>query len=245
MARPKKASDELLISIVDEYYTTVALGDMSKMKFSALEVYSREHGAEIKEHVFRRNKAVIKRIGELRELSASEEDIQVSVGYRNLDVEGLIRSCSSVDDLRNKLVELDNYWKDIYEHYIEVTKGNKKEILDKSRVVKDNDQLSHANAELVSKYDEIRKENKELKRENIYFRQIMDRYIVPELARELMRQANLPLKEKRKYLNSVAYDELIEGKIPMPFTGKQGHGTVRMTRQEKLIEEMKGIAGRK
>lgn len=73
----------------------------------------------------------------------------------------------------------------------------------------------------------------------------MERYVVPELARELMRQANLPMKEKRKYLNPVAYDELIEGRIPLPFTGKQGHGTSVMTRQEKLIEEMKGIAKRK
>jgi hypothetical protein len=110
--------------------------------------------------------------------------------------------------------------------------------------VKDNDKLSHANTELVSKYEEIRKENNELKRENVYFRQIVERYIIPELARELMRQANLPMKEKRKYLNPKAYDELIEGKIPMPFTGKQGYGSSKMTRQEKLIEEMKGIAER-
>lgn len=244
MARPKIASDELLVSIVDEYYSTVALGDATKMKFSALEAYSREHGTDIKEHVFRRNEAVIKRIDELRELSSSEQDMQVSVGYRNLDVEGLIRGCSSVEELTNKLVELDNYWKGIYEHYIEATKGNKKELLAKSRVVKDNDKLSHANAELVSKYEEIRKENNELKRENVYFRQIVERYIIPELARELMRQANLPMKEKRKYLNPKAYDELIEGKIPMPFTGKQGYGSSKMTRQEKLIEEMKGIAER-
>lgn len=245
MARPKKVSDELLIGMVDEYYATVALGDISKMKFTALEAYSREHGTEIKEHVFRRNEAVIRRIDELRQLPAGEQDVKVSVGYRNLDAEGLIRGCSSVDDLINKLVELDNYWKDIYERYIEATKGNNKEILAKSRVVKDNDRLSRANAELTSKCEEIRKENKELKRENIYFRQIMERYVVPELARELMRQANLPMKEKRKYLNPVAYDELIEGRIPLPFTGKQGHGTSVMTRQEKLIEEMKGIAKRK
>ena len=40
MARPKIASDELLVSIVEEYYSTVALGDATKMKFSALEAYS-------------------------------------------------------------------------------------------------------------------------------------------------------------------------------------------------------------
>ena len=78
MARPKKVSDELLISMVDEYYATVALGDISKMKFTALEAYSREHGTEIKEHVFRRNEAVIRRIDELRQLPAGEQDVKVS-----------------------------------------------------------------------------------------------------------------------------------------------------------------------
>lgn len=245
MARPKKASDEVLISIVDEFYSTAACGDISKMKFSAMEAYSRERGFDIKEHVFRRNAAVIKRIDELKEMSANEQELHMSAGYRNLDVDGFIKGCSSLDELKAKLVELDAYWKDVYERSASLAVDSRKEMLLKDKAVKDNDELHRANGELGKKYEEVRKDNNELKKENIYLRQIIDRYIVPELARELMRQANLPIKEKRRYLNPEAYSELIEPKIPLPFTGKQGYGEQKLTRQEKLIEEMKGIAGKK
>lgn len=245
MARPKKVSDEVLISIVDEFYSTVACGDFSKMKFSALESYSKEQGPEIKEHVFRRNAAVINRINELREMAVKEQDTQISVGYRNLDIEGFLKGCSSLEELKTKLVELDGYWKDVYERSSSIAADNRKELLSKSKVIKDYDELNRKNAELGKMYEDVRKENSELRKENIYFRQIIERYVVPELARELMRQANLPVKEKRKYLNPEAYNELIEPKIPLPFTGKQGYGEPKMTRQEKLIEEMKGIAKKK
>ena len=227
MARPKKASDEMLVSIVEEYYSIVACGDMAKMKFAALEAYSREKGPEIKEHVFRRNKAVLKRLSELKDITDCEQGLKLSVG------------------LKNKLMELDGYWKDIYEQSSAYAEESRKEILSRSKIEKCNEDLGRANEALSKNYEDVRKENNELKRENIYLRQLVDKYIMPELARELMRQANLPVKEKRKYLNPKAYDELIEPRMPLPFTGKQGTDEHKMTRQEKLIEEMKGIAEKK
>lgn len=245
MARPKKASDEMLISIVEEFYSVVACGDMTKMKFAAFEAYSREKGTEIKEHVFRRNEAVLKRMSELKVITDSEQGLSLAVGYRNLDVDGFIKGCSSLDELKSKLIELDGYWKDIYERSTAFAEESRKEILSRSKIEKNNEALGRANEEVRRNYEEVRKENNELKCENIYLRQLIDKYIMPELARELMRQANLPVKEKRKYLNPKAYDELIEPKIPLPFTGKQGAEDRKMTRQEKLIEEMKGIAEKK
>ena len=245
MARPKKASDEMLVSIVEEYYSIVACGDMAKMKFAALEAYSREKGTEIKEHVFRRNKAVLKRLSELKDITDCEQGLKLSVGYRNLDVDGFIKGCSSLEELKNKLMELDGYWKDIYEQSSAYAEESRKEILSMSKIEKCNEDLGRANEALSKNYEDVRKENNELKRENIYLRQLVDKYIMPELARELMRQANLPVKEKRKYLNPKAYDELIEPRMPLPFTGKQGTDEHKMTRQEKLIEEMKGIAEKK
>lgn len=245
MARPKKASDEMLVSIVEEFYSTVACGDMSKMKFASLEVFSRERGEEIKEHVFRRNAAVLKRIEELKDIASGVQGLQMAVGYKNLDVDGFIKGCGSLEELRAKLVELDGYWKDVYERSTAAVEDSRKEILSRSVIEKNNAELSKTNEDLGRRYEEIRKENNEIKQENIYFRKIIDKYIMPELARELMRQANLPVKEKRRYLNPAAYDELIEPKMPLPFTGRQGIGEHKQTRQERLIEEMKGLAEKK
>lgn len=237
MARPNKTDEALLVSILEKYYADVACGNAGGIKFTDLAKYAEGQGVPAKEYEFRRNRGVRRRLDELK-ADAPGTGAAAPLAYKGTDVDGLVRTCRDLSDLKRKLNDMDAYWKSVYDRYTEMEISCRDALSRKAE--------SDRQAGLVRKeaqraeelYQASEKENKGLRRENAYLRRMLEKYLYPDLARQLMQEANLPARPAGN-VTQAALGELIEGKRPAPFSGTQKAKEKPKTREEQLLEEMR------
>ena len=121
MGRPKKNGSETLVEVVNDYYTNNALGNSRKLKFSNLAKHAEKLGIQAAWYDFQRDAAVLQRIAELREKERSENDTIMVPAYKSLDTEALLNHCGTADELKQKLYELDSYWKKTYDEAVKTS----------------------------------------------------------------------------------------------------------------------------
>ena len=117
MARPRKNDSNELIRLIDEYFSSEAAGDPSKLKSSLLEKYAYAHGVTAKAYDFRRDPEVQAHISYLKKLVSDERGSSI-VGegsYKTLDIRSLIRKYKDPEELISVLSEMDEYWKNVYD----------------------------------------------------------------------------------------------------------------------------------
>ena len=107
MARPQKTDQQLLVSVLERYFAEVVFGDPSVIRFTDLEKYAASQGISAKEYEFRRNKAVRARMAELQACAGQEDQDIGTLAYKSLDIEGMIRNCRDLTDLKKKMNEED------------------------------------------------------------------------------------------------------------------------------------------
>jgi hypothetical protein len=122
MARPKKITDDTAIRLVDELYAQS--GDHKQLKFSTLAAYAASVGVEAEAYDLRRNEAVIRRIAEIEALSENS-DVLVSLAYKELDVDGFIKTNKSPVSLKKALEELDGRWRKLYDYAVAIASDKK------------------------------------------------------------------------------------------------------------------------
>ena len=242
MARPKKTDDALLVSVLDKYYAEEACGNAGAIRFTDLERYAALQGVHAKEYEFRRNSAVRRRLDELRETAEKQQPEPGPLAYKGLDVEGLVRTSRDLADLKKKLEDVDSYWKSVYGRCSELMEANRALVAKKADVEKQLS-LQYREAEhMEAIYKESEKENRNLRRENAYLRQMMEKYLYPDLARQLMTEAHLPVQRPGN-VTKEALAEMIEGRRPLPFDGAQKGKERPKSKAEQLLDEMRRQAG--
>lgn len=237
MARPKKTDEVILVSILDKYYAEVACGDVGSIRFTELESYAKSQGILAREYEFRRSKAVRGRLSELQK-SSNEIDTEIStLAYKSLDTDGLIRTCSDLAGLKSKLAELDAYWKSVYDRCNTLLADNHALMAKKSEAEKTISLLKMEADEKRTFYAGLEQENKDLHRENACLRKSLEKYLYPDLARKLMKEAHLPV-ETPMNATKEAFTVMIEGKQPRSFEGIQKEKEQPKSKTEKLLDEM-------
>ena len=107
----------------------------------------------------------------------------------------------------------------------------KKELDEKIRSLDDeNGRLQETNRELL-------KENTALKRENVYLRRMLRTYLYPEIANQILRESGLPV-EGGNAVRPEKFGELIEGKMPEAFRGRQKAPVPVLSWQDRLQKEL-------
>ena len=238
MARPKKTDETLLISVLEQYYAEEACGNAGCIRYTELEKYASSQGIPAREYEFRRSSAVRERLEELKKADRKGELRTDLLAYKGLDIEGMIRTCRDLSDLKKKLAEMDAYWKSIYDSCTEMSKNTRSVLAQKADAEKKAVLMKQEADRIKSFSEETEKENRELRRENAYLRRMMERYLYPDLARQLMTEAHLPVKEP-KSITKEALNEMIEGKRPLSFEGAQKEMKMPKSRAEQLLEEMR------
>ena len=204
MARPKKTDETLLVSVLDKYYAEEACGNVDAIRFTDLEKYAALQGVYAKEYEFRRNSAV-------------QQPEVGPLAYKGLDVEGLVRTCRDLADLKKKLEDVDSYWRSVYGKCAELVEANRVLVSEKADAEKQL-ALQRREAEHTEAiHKESEKENRNLRRENAYLRQMMEKYLYPDLARQLMSEAHLPVQSPRNATKE-AMAEMIEPGFPEHIT---------------------------
>ena len=150
MARPQKTDQQLLVSVLERYFAEVVFGDPSVIRFTDLEKYAASQGISAKEYEFRRNKAVRARMAELQACAGQEDQDIGTLAYKSLDIEGMIRNCRDLTDLKKKMNEVDSYWKSIYDRCVALSKDSRAALVQKAdfekRLAEMQKETDHLNA---------------------------------------------------------------------------------------------------
>lgn len=238
MGRPHKNNTEELLVLLDDYFANEAAGNPDKLKFSMIAEYAAKKGISVQAYNLRRDDAVRKRVEELKSISMQADCSIGKVAYKSLDIDGLLQKNCSLPAIRKALMELDEYWKDIYEKMTVVQLENGNLYALRLQEKKKSESYQQEIARLQETISEERKKGKVLSDENKYLKSLVNKYLYPELANELLRQMNLPVKE-RKVITDQAVQDLIEIKRPLSYEGPQPGAEPARKRESKLIQMMK------
>lgn len=238
MARPNKTDEGLLVSILEKYYADVACGNTGNIKFTDLAKYAEGQGVLAKEYEFRRNKSVRRRLDELKAEASDTAVAAVPLVYKSIDTDGLVRTCRDLSDLKGKLNDMDAYWKSVYDRYTEMEINYRNAVSRKAESEKKAGLMKKEMQRSEELYQASEKENRDLRRENAYLRRMLEKYLYPDLAKQLMQETHLPVRAAGN-VTQAALGDLIEGTRPTPFGGAQKEKEKPKTREEKLLDEMR------
>lgn len=237
MARPKKNNSQSLVNLTVEFYEQEGNGDPSRLRYTALAAYAKSRGYNVEEYHFRRDAAVRAAIEEIQTAKESQARDAMVAAYKNIDIDALIRHCSDLEDLKQKIAGLDYYWRGVYEEAMK-TKRENEELRCIADDQREKQELRRKVEQLQAEMEEARAERKHLLEENACLRQFLRKNVYPALAEELLRQEGLPVPENRT-VRPEALGVLIEGDYPQAFTGKQGTVSSEADRQAQLLARMK------
>lgn len=235
MARPKKNGSEILVGILEEYWREESGGDLSRLKCSNLEEYAKRKGYTALAYDFRRDKKVRERMDEIRTGLEAQDDGSFPAAYRTLDIDAMLNNCKDVSELKNSLRLLDRYWREVYRQCIE--KDHQIRQMEDRGDKPDNSEVLRLKAAAES----MESENRKLRRVNSKLNKTLRAYLYPAVAEGLLREQGLPVPDKGM-VDMEKAAEMVEGRRPEPFRGKQGEVAKRPCRQEVLMEQMRRMA---
>ena len=216
-------------------------GDASKLKCSNLEKYATTLGINVKAYDFRRDEAVRRRMDELIDNTANDRISALT--YKNLDADALITNHPTRATLKAALLELDANWRRVYERSVAVSAEN-------TALLSENNSKKHAITELSDEIAAAQTELKLLKHlsaeqqaEIRYLRSVLEKYLYPALADELLRREGV-LAHTDTQVSERTMTALTETDTPLPFNDAVEPDSVLLSREQQLLDRMKTqIAG--
>ena len=190
MARRQIINTDVLLTLIDRFVFEKCEGDVKQLKIPLLGDFVRENGYEVQDYLIRRNQAARDHIMSLIKTDINE-DIHRVASFRNMDFDSFFRKNRTKDKIIVGLNERDSYYRDIalsanraYEEYEKEKNGNQTL---KIKIDELSDQYFKAKDDLEQSVLEAQK----LILENNKLREIVKKYVYPEIANELLRDQGL------------------------------------------------------
>lgn len=177
------------------------------------------------------------RIEELKNSEEMRREETLAAAYKSLDVEGLLKQCTTVEALKETLIRMDGYWKRTYMEASALITRDRAFMQEKGKLDGKIRSLKEENARLQENGKEMLKENTALKRENVYLRRMLRTYLYPGIANQILKESGLPV-EGENAVKPEKFGELIEGKKPDAFRGRQKTPAPVLSWQERLQKEL-------
>ena len=205
MARPKKMEDEDMLALVQKFYIEKCRSNPAKLKIPAIGNYIRSLGYDIDDFLIRKNRIVREYINSTKNTQVQTAVTRVAA-HRDIDVDAFLAQNSSPQALRKALIDRDNYYGIIADSAV--------------LIFKENETLKKKVAELTEKAGNFEKiactkeaetadlsaENRNLKTMNRAFKNIINKYVYPEIANELMKKEGI-LVNTGEYLDPARTEE--------------------------------------
>lgn len=186
MARPRSFTEDELIALINEYYLEYP---NRMVKTSDLERYANAHGhPEFKSYSIRRCPKAKQYIDQINANNQVTLETTI-VTWRQLDVDAFLNLNRSRSDLKNALIQRDNYYGEVCrsageflrdkEHLEDKIRRMKSEINDlKSQIA----ELAQMNTNKINRYsqDMLSKMKK-----------VLDTYVYPDIANEILKKEGL------------------------------------------------------
>ena len=236
MARPRKITTEIMLGIVEEYFCSVADGNTAMLKYTLIANYANSLGHSAAAYDFRRNEIVRSKIEELKSTNGMFGQSAPLV-YKNLNVEEFIRTNKDNQQLKVALIELDAYWKSIFEYANSATNKNKKtrenEGLRDSKIA----ELIAENKILSIKSKELSSEKRKLMLENRYLRSMIKTNLYPALANEILKSSQI-LTDKDSPVPKKTVDNIVDSNHPKSFGEAIKQDQKIISKEEKILKMM-------
>lgn len=186
MARPRSFTEDELIALINEYYLEYP---NRMIKTSDLERYARTHGRpNFRAYSIRRCPKAKQYIDQIN--ASNQVTLETTiVTWRQLDVDAFLNLNRSRSDLKNALIQRDNY-------YGEVCRSA-------GEFLRDKNQLEAKITRMKSEINDLRNQIAELeqmntKRINRYsqvmlskMKKVLDTYVYPDIANEILKKEGL------------------------------------------------------
>ena len=189
MGRKKMIDDQTLLDLIQRYYDEICNYNPQKLKLPAIAEFVANNGyPQYRVESLRRNENARIYIKSLKQTD-SEKSTKLQVVYKTLDVDHFLETNRTIAALKRALVNLDDYYKKIADTATEI--GNKYQLLMR-QYEETQEELSRTREE-VSELQETQKalkqEMKVLKSSRETLRHIVEDYVYPDIANELLAEA--------------------------------------------------------
>ena len=141
MGRPKKISDDQLLSGTKQYFNEICKGNIKMLKYPAIAAYlSGLYGIHIADYDLKKSKTVMEYVSLLKN-AGSKQLIQRNVYFKRLDVENFLRTHTSAVSLKKALTEMDSHYEKVSEAAGVIMNENRRLLELLARLQKENDVL--------------------------------------------------------------------------------------------------------
>ncbi len=226
MARPKQIDDSKLLNLIERFFREECRGDSRKLKYEDIAKYIQKNGyPDYKATSLRRDTTAKTYIDNFKNQTKEATVTTVST-YKTLDVEEFINNNRTPDRLKRSLTELDAYYKSvadsaaqIFNEYNTLLKKYEelKAALEESRnTQKDTEERSKdSHSEVIA-----------LKKEIKVLNSVINTYVYPEIANELLAKERVKMKTTG-YIDKEKLDEhIITAETPVN-DSKSGSKVIR------------------
>ena len=186
MARPRLFTEDELIALINEYYLEYP---NRMVKTSDLERYANAHGhPEFKSYSIRRCPKAKQYIDQIN--ASNQVTLETTiVTWRQLDVDAFLNLNRSRNDLKNALIQRDNYYGEVCRSAGEFLR-DKEHLEDKIRRMKSEiNNLKNQVAELEQmNTNKINRYSQEMLSK---MKKVLDTYVYPDIANEILKKEGL------------------------------------------------------
>ena len=209
MARPKQIDDQVLLGLIKRYFNEECNGDPKKLKAINIAKYINKNGyPDYPVTTLRRTPAAMEYVESLK-MSLTDEAYIKLVSYHTIDAEQFLRQNRSHDQLVKALTELDCYYKTVADSAV-IYMDKYHVLYNKYETVKrENEVLTEKNKELESLNIKHNGDIKTLKVELDIYKSIVETYVYPEIANELLVKEGALRKTETPLKNHVLKDNII------------------------------------
>jgi hypothetical protein len=192
MGRGKKIESTVLIDLIDRYLVEKCDGDTNQLRIPRIGKFVREKGYQIQDYLIRRNKQVREHIVNLEKRDRDENIPKIS-SFRDIDYNAFFEKNRTKEKMIIGLRERDNYYRDITLSAHKAFQEHEKGIIEIAELKKEYDTLSALYTSQKNQLDNYKSENRTLKRDNDVLRDIVKKYVYPNIANQLLQIEGLAI----------------------------------------------------
>ena len=233
MARPRSFTEDELIALINEYYLEYP---NRMIKTSDLERYAKTHGRpNFKAYSIRRCPRAKQYIDQINANNQVTLETTI-VTWRQLDVDAFLNLNRSRSDLKNALIQRDNYYGEVCRSAGEFLRDKKQLEVKITRMNSEINNLKNQIAEL---------EQMNTKRINRYsqvmlskMKKVLDTYVYPDIANEILKKEGLG-----SLFGLYVNPESVESEMITPESVLETTGNQNISDEDDTVDSIQDLMG--
>lgn len=190
--------------MLNEFLISSCDGKVEAFKIPAFGNYLRSNGYPmVTDRLIRRNSDLAEKIKQLKSASKISDQYIIAT-FKTIDAKQFIEKNQTKQAMKSSLTKLNSYYYSIYESANRINERAEKAIEHDNRISVQWEELKKKSELDCIKIKELQEELKELKRREKKYKSIIDTYVYPEIANELLVKDGL----LKKSLDTIKEDSL-------------------------------------